>query len=176
MVDAASGTDTSGTRAQDDLRHQIVEQSPTLRIYARRFCHSPNDIDDLVQETLCRAISYSHKFTPGTSLKAWLFTIMRNTFCTLYRKQRREVVCADNSLNPALKIGPAQEWAVRQREVSDALGRLSEDKLRALIQISLGASYDEAAVECGCEVGTVKSRVSRARRILIEDIGNPALD
>lgn len=150
----------------------IVDLIPALRAFARTFCRDPSDADDLVQETLTKGIANIDKFEPGTRMKSWLFTIMRNTFNTRIRAYMREapglVDCASG--RPVEEA--TQEWSVRGREVDAAINRLPPHHREVLMLIGvLGVSYEEAAEICGCAVGTVKSRLNRARASLLMDLG-----
>ncbi|MBB4255730.1 sigma-70 family RNA polymerase sigma factor [Rhizobium sp. BK008] len=157
------------------IEAEIVELTPRLRAFARRFLRSDDDIDDLVQETLVKALNSLHLYHPGTSLKSWLFTILRNTFCTDYRRRKREPVGTEAAVEQ-LSVAPAQEWALREREVQRALTRLSDDMRRALTLVAAGASYEDAARICGCRLGTLKSRVNRARQSLSLLLENRSID
>lgn len=151
---------------------EIVRLIPALRAFARSFYREVGEADDLVQETLTRALSSIHQFRPGTSMKSWLFTIMRNAFYTRIRIERREAPGAAEcaSLRPA--SDPTQEWSARGREVARAIGRLPGQQREVLVLVGvLGVSYDEAAGICGCAMGTIKSRLSRARLRLLKELG-----
>ena len=151
---------------------EIVELIPALRAFARTFYRETNEADDLVQETLTRALSSLHQFRPGTSMKSWLFTIMRNAFYTKIRVETREAPGAADcvSLRPAADA--TQEWSARGREIEQAIQRLPEQQREVLMLIGvLGVSYDEAAGICGCAMGTIKSRLNRARFRLLEELG-----
>ena len=120
--------------------------------------------DDLVQETLLRALANIDSFQPGSNLAAWLFTILRNLFRSDYRKRRREVEDADGSYAKTLKTQPAQSAHLEFEEFRAALDKLPQDQREALILVGAsGFSYEDAAAICGCAVGTIKSRVNRAR-------------
>jgi RNA polymerase sigma-70 factor (ECF subfamily) len=120
--------------------------------------------DDLVQETLVRALANIDSFQPGSNLSAWLFTILRNLFRSDYRKRRREVEDADGSYSKTLKSQPAQGSHLEFEEFRAALEKLPQDQREALILVGAsGFSYEDAAAICGCAVGTIKSRVNRAR-------------
>src|SRR5207253_6617160 len=120
--------------------------------------------DDLVQEPLVRALANIDSFQRGTNMSAWLFTILRNLFRSEYRKRRREVEDTDGSYAERLKSQPEQTGRVEFMEFRAALGKLPADQREALILVGAsGFSYEEAAEICGCAVGTIKSRVSRAR-------------
>ena len=165
----------SAARGHDaGVRADMQEQIPALRRFARRLVGPQGDADDLVQETLVKALSASAQFQPGTALKSWLFTIMRNTFCTAYRVRQRERVGIEDAVAAKLSVPPAQDWAVRKNELEAALEQLPEHVRRSLILIAFGTSYDETARICECEVGTVKSRVNRARKALSENLGTIA--
>jgi RNA polymerase sigma-70 factor (ECF subfamily) len=120
--------------------------------------------DDLVQETMLRALANINSFQPGTNMSAWLFTILRNLFRSEYRKRRREVEDADGGYADTLKSQPEQNSRVEFEEFRTALAKLPQDQREALILVGAsGFSYEEAAEICGCAVGTIKSRVNRAR-------------
>ena len=120
--------------------------------------------DDLVQETLLRAIANIDSFQPGSNLPAWLFTILRNLFRSDYRKRRREVEDAEGNYAKTLKTQPAQNAHLEFEEFRAALDKLPQDQREALILVGAsGFSYEDAAAICGCAVGTIKSRVNRAR-------------
>src|SRR5690606_29467249 len=151
---------------------EIVQLIPALRAFARTFYRDPNEADDLVQDTLTRALSAIHQFRPGTSMKSWLFTIMRNAFYTRIKIEKREAPGAADcaSLRPA--TDPTQEWSARGREIAEAIAKLPEQQREVLMLIGvLGVSYEEAAEVCGCAMGTVKSRLHRARLRLLEELG-----
>jgi RNA polymerase sigma factor (sigma-70 family) len=150
----------------------IVDLIPALRAFARTFCPQESDADDLVQETLAKAIANIDKFEPGTRMKSWLFTIMRNTFCTRIKAYRREAPGLMGCASERQAVESAQEWSVRCREVRAAINMLPRHQREVLVLIGvLGVSYDEAADICGCAIGTIKSRLSRARVGLLEILG-----
>jgi RNA polymerase sigma-70 factor (ECF subfamily) len=146
------------------LRDQILAAVPSLRAFAISLCGNVDRADDLVQETLLRALANIHSFQPGTNMPAWLFTILRNLFRSEYRKRRREVEDPDGGYADTLKTHPEQTGHVEFKEFRTALNKLPEDQREALILVGAsGFSYEEAAEICGCAVGTIKSRVNRAR-------------
>lgn len=154
--------------------HAAIEgQLPALRRFAQSLTRSPSDREDLVQETVMRALRSSHQFHPDTHLRSWLFTIMRNTFNTEYRRRCREPVGLDEELFEHVSISAPQEWAVRRGELRSALGRLPPSSRRTLLLVAMGVSYIDTARLCACEIGTVKSRVNRARKMLEDEIGRP---
>lgn len=158
----------------------VVSLIPALRSFARRLCREQWEVDDLVQETLMRALANVDKFEEGTRLKSWLFTIMRNTFSTRYSVNKRYVIGLDDFIALVPAVPPSQEWSIRGRELERAMDALPDGFRQAANLILIdGASYEEAAGACGCKVGTVKSRVNRARSFLAahmgDNVGNAAL-
>jgi RNA polymerase sigma-70 factor (ECF subfamily) len=150
----------------------VVALIPALRAFARSFCRNPNDADDLVQETLVKAIANIDKYEEGTRLKSWLFTIMRNTFYTRIRVAKREAPGDADCVASQPIVLPTQEWTLRGQEVEAAIERLSPSHREVLILIGMhGVSYEEAAEICGCAIGTVKSRLNRARGAVLEMLG-----
>lgn len=151
----------------DGLQTEIVELIPALRAFARTFHRNSSDADDLVQETLTRALANLEQFDPGTRLKSWLFTIMRNTFCTKFRIAKREGPGAKKCVSGVGIAQPPQEWTIRAKELERACNRLPEPYRAVLEYVVIeGRSYDDAAQKFGCAIGTVKSRINRARKQL----------
>jgi RNA polymerase sigma-70 factor (ECF subfamily) len=151
------------------LRDQVLSTVPSLRAFAVSLCGNIDRADDLVQETLLRALTHIDSFEPGTNMAAWLFTILRNLFRSEYRKRRREVEDADGRYADTLKSQPEQIGRVEFEEFQSALAKLPSDQREALILVGAsGFSYEDAANICGCAVGTIKSRVNRARTRLAE--------
>jgi RNA polymerase sigma-70 factor (ECF subfamily) len=146
------------------IRDQLLAAVPSLRAFAISLCGNVDRADDLVQETLMRALANIHSFQPGTNMPAWLFTILRNLFRSEYRKRRREVEDPDGSYAETLKTQPEQTSHMEFKEFRDALAKLPADQREALVLVGAsGFSYEDAAEICGCAVGTIKSRVNRAR-------------
>ncbi len=161
------------------IEHPVVPDVlaliPSLRAYGRALCRNVVDADDLVQETLVKALANIEKFTPGTRLRPWLFTIMRNSFYTNTRLRAREGTGAEDCVSITKSTPATQEWSMRGREVMDAINRLSPHYREMIILVvMLGETYEDAARLCDCAVGTVKSRVNRARQLVIEDLGADA--
>ena len=153
----------------ESVRKAVLGTVPSLRAFAISLCGNVDRADDLVQETLLRALANIDSFQPGTNMSAWLFTILRNHFRSEYRKRRREVEDSDGRYAESLKTQPEQHGKVEFREFREALGHLPSDQREALILVGAsGFSYEEAANICGCAVGTIKSRVNRARTRLAE--------
>lgn len=156
---------TDTTNSSSDYVHcHIAKELPAMTRFAKRLAGS--DHEDLVQETIVRALNASGQFRPGTALKSWLFTIMRNAFCTRYKRGQRESIGLDDGQISRQSISAPQEWAIRSAELRRAICGLNAESRRTLLLVAFGTSYDDTARICGCEVGTVKSRVSRARQQL----------
>lgn len=150
----------------------LLAAIPNLRAFAISLCGTADKADDLVQETLVRAWDKQASFQPGTNLRAWLFTILRNEFYSQMRKRGREVSDADGALTVAMATHPEQAGKLDMQDFQVALAQLPDDQREAIILIgATGLSYEEASEVCGCAVGTVKSRVSRARTRLSEILG-----
>ena len=142
------------------IREQILAAVPSLRAFAISLSGNVDRADDLVQETLLRALANIHSFQPGTNMPAWLFTILRNLFRSEYRKRRREVEDADGSYAETLKTHPEQTSHVEFKEFTVALNKLPDDQREALILIGAGGlSYEEAAEICACAVGDSRVRI-----------------
>ncbi|MDI6027520.1 sigma-70 family RNA polymerase sigma factor [Corticibacterium sp. UT-5YL-CI-8] len=150
----------------------IVELIPALRAFARTFCRNPDDADDLVQDTLVKALNAFESFQPGTRLKSWMFTIMRNTFYTKIKIYTREAPGAADCVATIPATEAPQEWSIRGREVREALARLPQHQREVLTLIGIfGESYEDTAAICGCAIGTVKSRLNRARLSILDELG-----
>jgi RNA polymerase sigma-70 factor, ECF subfamily len=151
------------------LKKALIAEIPPLRAFAISLTGDADRADDLVQEALVKAWSAFASFQEGTSLRAWLFTILRNVFFSQYRKRRREVQDVDGIAAGQLVTQPDQDVRLDLKDFRAALNRLPPDQREALILIGAsGFSYEEAAEICGCAIGTVKSRVNRARGRLLE--------
>src|SRR5512132_4231501 len=162
---------------RSSVRDAMLAAVPSLRAFAISLCGNVDRADDLVQETLLRAMANIDSFQPGTNMSAWLFTILRNLFRSEYRKRRREVEDTDGTYAESLKSHPEQHSRVEFLEFRAALGKLPADQREALILVGAsGFSYEEAAEICGCAVGTIKSRVNRARSRLAELMSIESMD
>lgn len=152
-----------------EIKADLISVIPNLRAFAVSLCGNPDRADDLVQETLVKAWSNLDSFVPGTNLPAWLFTILRNIYYSEYRKRRREVADSDGTIAARLATAPSQNSHMDLLDFRSALQQLPNDQREALILIGAsGLSYEEAAGICNCAVGTMKSRVNRARNRLAE--------
>lgn len=154
------------------LRETLLALVPTLRAFALSLCGDQDQADDLVQETLLKAWSHLESFQEGTNLRAWLFTILRNTYFSECRMRRREVEDHDGRKLDALCIPASQDGEVDLEDLRKALDHIAPEQREALMLVgAVGCSYDEAASIAGCAVGTIKSRVNRARCKLIALMG-----
>lgn len=146
------------------FKQDLLASIPGLRAFAVSLAQNADKADDLVQETLVKAWDKHESFQPGTNLKAWLFTILRNEFYSQMRKRGREVQDSEGVMTGRLAVHPAQQGMLDLQDFRAALEQLPEDQREAIILIGAsGFSYEEAAEICNCAVGTIKSRVSRAR-------------
>jgi RNA polymerase sigma-70 factor (ECF subfamily) len=175
-------SDDSGTKPSNDnsierqfteVSAAVVEHLPHLRAFARSLSSSKDQADDLVGEAVARALASAHQFRPGTNFKAWIFTILRNAFYTEGRKRWNRVVTLDDNIYHQPSVGPTQEDSLEFCDFHRAFIQLSPRQREVLMLVgNSDLSYEEVAAQCHCPVGTVKSRVSRARldlKRLLED-------
>lgn len=149
------------------MSDNVLDYLPALRAYAKSLCAGKQDPDDLVQETLLRAIEYAQSYVRGTNMRAWLFTIMRNRFYTNIRKSAREITGGNDCVSGQPVSQPRQEWHLRHCELRSQLNAMPVHYREAIVLVSvLGESYIRAAQILECDIGTIKSRVHRARGIL----------
>jgi RNA polymerase sigma-70 factor, ECF subfamily len=149
------------------FHHLLPLQVAPLRRRALRLTSNEHRAQDLVQATLLKAWTSRDSYRPETNLRAWLFTIMRNTFFSDLRKLRREVEDVDGHCAQALAEAPRQIDAIALKELITAIGQLPPTQSRPLVLMgAYGYSQLEAAEACGCTIGTIKSRVSRSRATL----------
>jgi RNA polymerase sigma-70 factor, ECF subfamily len=154
------------------FKTELIELLPSLRAFARSLAHNPAQADDLVQDTLVKALANVDRFEPGTNLRAWLFTILRNHYYSQLRKSKREIEDADGKFAARLSSRPEQDGSVDLEDFKVAFQQLAPDHREVLTLVGAsGCSYEEAANICGCAVGTIKSRVNRARKKLSEMLG-----
>jgi RNA polymerase sigma-70 factor, ECF subfamily len=149
---------------EDTLRDQMLAAVPKLRAFAISFTGHRDRADDLVQDTLLRTWANIDKFERGTNLEAWLFTILRNQFHSEFHKRRREMEDANGSYAAKLKTYPEQHGHLDYQDFRTALTKLPHDQGEALLLVGAqGMSYEKAAHVPGVAIGTIKSRVNRAR-------------
>ncbi len=150
--------------AEPDLRRQLGAMLPELRAFARFLAGDRSAADDLVQEAVVRALAALHQFQPGTSLKAWAFTILRNVFYEQRRRRKREAAVLEQGLTDPRSAAPAQDERSQIKDLQDLIWTLPPLLREALILIGAQEmTYEEAAVVCNVPVGTMKARLSRAR-------------
>jgi len=150
----------------------LPTHADSLRRFAMKLSANRYRADDLVQTTFLKAWTKRDQFSPGTDLRGWLFTILRNSFYSEIRKFKREVEDVDGKLTAALFQEPTQEHAVELTQLISAIGSLPEIHRQPLIMVGLyGYSQLEAANACGCAVGTIKSRLNRGRDSLNQTFG-----
>jgi RNA polymerase sigma-70 factor, ECF subfamily len=153
----------------NQFREDLIAAIPGLRAFGISLTSRADRADDLVQETLMKAWKHHESFEAGTNIKAWLYTILRNEFYSHLRKRRREVEDADGLYSGRVAVQAEQHGHLDMADLKAALQELAEDQREALILVGAsGFSYEEAATICGVAVGTIKSRVNRARQKLSE--------
>ncbi|MBV8799673.1 MAG: sigma-70 family RNA polymerase sigma factor [Alphaproteobacteria bacterium] len=163
---AAIGQSKAANDAQ--FKKDLLGLIPFLRAFARSLCGNQETADDLAQETLVKAWQARDMFAPGTNLKAWLFTILRNQFYSDRRRAWRQAPWDQDAAERIPGSAGEQSWAAELSDTARALSCLSDEQREALILVGAGGfSYEDAARICNCAVGTVKSRVARARKSLV---------
>ena len=151
------------------MREAMLAALPSLRAFALSLTNAREVADDLVQDTLVRALANLHQFQPGTNMGAWLFTILRNIFYSQCRRAKHEVEDPEGSYAGRLSTAPDQNARCDVQDMLKALAKLPLEQREALILVAAeGLSYEEAAHICGAATGTIKSRVSRGRVRLAE--------
>jgi RNA polymerase sigma-70 factor, ECF subfamily len=155
------------SKKMNDFHHCLEKEIPRLRRYARALTRNVTRADDLVQETLARAVQKQHLWQPGSDLRAWLFTIMHNQNVNQVRRAMRDSIIELESCSQTL-VATTDPTASRQlRELERALGELPEDQRQVILLIGLeGMSYEQTAAALNIPVGTVRSRLSRGRDAL----------
>lgn len=153
------------------FKRELTGVIPHLRAFARGLCGRPDLADDLVQETLLKAWAAQERFEPGTSMRAWTFVILRNAYLTDMRRNRFRADYDETVAERILVAPAAQEGPMHLSDMHRALLTLPPERREALLLVGAGGfSYEEAAQICGCAVGTIKSRVGRARAALSQMI------
>lgn len=181
MVDDSPVTDVStdprASRETSKFREMLIAEIPNLRGFAASLSGSMQQADDLVQDTLLKAWGSSASFQAGTNMRAWLFTILRNTYFSLYRKRGREVQDTDGVFSSKVAVAGEQDGVIDLADLRTALAKLPEEQREAVVMIgATGLSYEEAAEVMGVAIGTVKSRVNRGRAKLAELLGIHSAD
>ena len=151
-----------------DFTRLLEAEIRRLRRYARALTRDAACADDLVQNCLTRALAKQHLWQRGTDLRAWLFTILRNQFYSDRRRAWRQAPWDQDAAERIPGSSAEQSWAAELSDTARALSQLSDEQREALILVGAGGfSYEDAAAICHCAVGTVKSRVARARKSLL---------
>jgi RNA polymerase sigma-70 factor (ECF subfamily) len=172
LLAALAAKDRQHRPSSKKMKNDLIAFMPNLRAFAFSLCGQHERADDLVQETLLKAWSHLDSFQEGTNLRAWLFTILRNSFFSEMRRRRREVEDADGKKAESLTVAPAQQGHVDMQDLRKALDLLPPHQREAVVLVgAAGMSYEEAAEIAKCAVGTMKSRVNRARVKLGEHFG-----
>jgi RNA polymerase sigma-70 factor (ECF subfamily) len=163
--------------ARFDFQRDMIALIPYLRAFAGALCRSRDLADDLAQETLVKAWRAKDRFEPGTNLKAWLFTILRNELYSRRRRDWRQSHWDEGAAERIAAPPDAQVWTLELCDTAQALHNLPTDQREALVPVgAAGFSYQEAADICGTPLGTIKSRVARARIALLDIVdGNKPL-
>ncbi|WP_291197101.1 sigma-70 family RNA polymerase sigma factor [Hyphomonas sp.] len=155
-----------------EFKAALLEMVPHLRAFARSLCNDAVAADDLVQDTMLRAWKARDSFTPTTSFRAWTFTILRNVFYSEKRRSWRSTELSPEMAERTLVASDDPSKGMELVELRNALDHLPDDQREAIILVGAGGmAYEEAAQIIGCAVGTIKSRVSRARKALGEMLG-----
>ncbi len=152
-----------------DPRDELVDHLPAMRAFAMSLTRNSATADDMVQDTLVKAWTNIDKFEVGTNLRAWLFTILRNTYYSSRRKAKREVADVDGVFTESLSQKPDHDGRLQMADFRTAFAQLPDEQREALILVGAsGFAYEEAANMCNVAVGTIKSRVNRGRAKLAE--------
>jgi RNA polymerase sigma-70 factor, ECF subfamily len=164
----AGGAESPSSRSVGAGQVDILPMVPHLRAYARGLVAGKDDLaDDLVQDTLMLALQAWERFTPGTNLKAWLFQILHNRFCSVVSRKHVRAEIGIDDLTQLASVPAFQEKRLEVREFKLAFARLTPAHREVLVLHGVqGLPYEQIAEICGCEIGTVKSRINRARNLL----------
>jgi RNA polymerase sigma-70 factor (ECF subfamily) len=177
-MDAATATRASRSGTDDEgFKKELVQLIPHLRAFARTLCGDATQADDLAQDAMMKAWDARASFQMGTNMKAWTFMILRNQFYSEKRRSWRQTQLDQEAAERTLVAVDDPEAPVALDELRQGLAMLPPEQREALILVGAGGfAYEEAAEICACAVGTVKSRVSRARRALHAILDTGAYD
>ena len=154
----------NGADSSSEFKDELLRVIPHLRAFARGLCGRLDVADDLVQETLVKVWTARDRFTLGSNMRAWSFTILRNTYLNELRRNRFNIEYDEAVAERILTTGPQQEGPIHLSDTHHFLLQLLPEYREALLLVGAGGlSYEEAAQVAGCAVGTMKSRTSRAR-------------
>ncbi|MEM1374339.1 MAG: RNA polymerase sigma factor [Pseudomonadota bacterium] len=158
--------------AKVDPKDELIEHLGPMRAFALNLTRNPALADDMVQDAVVKAWTRLDTFEQGTNMRAWLFTILRNTYYSHHRKLRREVPDVDGTYSSTLSQKPDHDGRLQLLDFEEAFGKLNDEQREALTLVGAeGFSYEDAADMCGVAVGTIKSRVNRGRARLAELMG-----
>lgn len=164
-----AATDHLGPSPMPDPRDELVTHLGVLRAFALNLTRDPTMADDLVQDTVVKAWRNIDTFEVGTNMRAWLFTIQRNTYYSDFRKRRREVEDSTGAFAASLSVKPDHDGRLAMKDFMQAFVKLPDEQREALTLVGAsGFSYEDAAHMCDVAIGTMKSRVNRGRRRLAE--------
>jgi len=170
-VNGAAPPDMTPAEASAQFQRDLLSLIPFLRAFSRSLCGERELADDLAQEALAKAWQSRDSFRPGSNLKAWLFTILRNQFYSDRRRAWRQAPWDESAVERVPAPRGEQTWAMHLSDTARALRGLPAEQREALILVGAGGfSYEDAARIANCAVGTVKSRVARARKALITSL------
>lgn len=148
----------------EDPKEVLIASIPDMRGFARSLTRNRAAADDLMQEALLKAWKNIESYKPGTNMKAWLFTIIRNTYYTHHQKMKREVPDVEGAFSDKLAVKPDHDGRLHLRDFRQAFETLPVEQREALVLVGVqGFSYEEAAEMAGVKIGTIKSRINRAR-------------
>lgn len=154
------------------FKKELVATLPHLRAFARGLSGRPDYADDLTQEAAIKAWSARDRFTPGTSMRAWTFAILRNHYLSELRRSRRQTDIGDEAIERMLVMNAEQEGPLHLSDMDAALQKLSPERREAVMLVGAGGfTYEQAAEIADCAIGTMKSRVARARAELVRLLG-----
>ncbi|MCZ8186341.1 MAG: sigma-70 family RNA polymerase sigma factor [Beijerinckiaceae bacterium] len=177
MSNPAARPETASPSVSGSFKTGILAEIPHLRAFAASLCGSLTLADDLVQETLLKAWAHAGSFMAGTNLRAWLFTILRNSYYTHHRRYGREVADTDGLHAGQVAVQANQEFHMDLLDFRRALLALPLEQREALVMVgAMGLSHEEAAIICDVAAGTIKSRVSRGRVRLAALLGLASFD
>jgi RNA polymerase sigma-70 factor (ECF subfamily) len=161
--------DAARARVSLEIRQELIDNMKVLRAFAISLTRNTSRADDLVQETVLKAWANIHRFEPGTNMRAWLFTILRNSFYSERRKARREVADQDDVLSGQIACKPEHDGHAQLRDFRRAFNMLPAEQREVIVLIGvLQHSYEDAAKMCGVQIGTIKSRLNRGRARLAD--------
>jgi len=153
-----------GNPADEQFRRELLATLPHLRAFARGLSGRPDYADDLTQEAAIKAWTARERYTPGTNMRAWTFAILRNHYLSELRRSRRQTELDEGAAERMLVMEADQEGGLHLSDMDAALQQLAPERREAVMLVGAGGfTYEEAAEIADCAIGTMKSRVARAR-------------